>query len=160
MSTTERPTVDAILADTKAHGFEFYTDKVQQKDSAWNVPLVRHLDLDKIVATFGPRAILDSMDGTSRHVTNQRIARDIKADNATAKDVEIQRAIVENWLGMKSRKRTVIETPVYEWNGVKYPSAELRNADAKRDLVSQGFGEDMADLFIARLAGSAPVEQK
>jgi hypothetical protein len=159
MPTNETPTVAVILADTKAHGFEFFTDRVSKGDATWTVPLVRHLDVDLLRATFGDQLFLANMDGTSRHVTNQRIARDMKADNATAKDIAIQTAIVENMLGMKSKRRTVIETkvPTFEWDGVDYPNREERDEVALRALIADGYDEDMAKLFVARLTGTKTV---
>lgn len=154
MSTEQKPTVEEILANPTAHGFEFYTDKVAKGDVSWTVPLVRHLDLDKIEATFGKQSVLDSMDGTSRHVTNQRIARDTKSENATAKEVDIKRAIIENWLGMKSKRRSVIETPVYKYGGVKYETLEAMQDAARVDLVNQGYPEEMIEHFVSRLGAT------
>jgi hypothetical protein len=154
MPTNETPTVAAILANTLAHGFEWFTDRVSKGDATWTVPLVRHLDVDKLRATFGDQLFLANMDGTSRHVTNQRIARDMKADNATAKDIAIQTAIVENMLGMKSKRRTVVQEPVYEYAGVKYPNASDRDEAARRDLTEQGYPETMIEHFIARLSNT------
>lgn len=152
MSNETRPTVADIVANPTTYGFEWYSDKVSKGDATWTVPLVRHTDLDKIEATFGKQSVLDSMDGTSRHVTNQRIARDIKAENATAKDGEIKTAIIENWLGMKSKRRTVVETIVYEFGGVKFATREERDETAKRELTAQGFPPEMVEAFVARLS--------
>lgn len=154
MPTNETPTVAVILANTKAHGFEFYTDKVSKGDASWNVPLVRHLDVDLLRATFGDRFFLDSADGTSRHVTNQRIARDMKNDNATVKEDAIKIAIVENMLGMKTRKRTVVETkvPTYTFGGVEYTDRAEFEKDARKGLLEQGFPENMVEALIAAMA--------
>lgn len=154
MPTNETPTVAAILADTKSHGFEFYTDRVSKGDASWNVPLVRHLDVDLLRATFGDAFFLTNMDGTSRHVTNQRIARDMKADNATVKDLAIMTAIVENMLGMKTKKRTVVSVPDFSYGGVSYTNAAERDEAARRDLIAQGFPENMIDAFISRLSNT------
>jgi hypothetical protein len=161
MPTNETPTVAAILANTLAHGFEWFSDRVSKGDATWTVPLVRHLDVDKLRATFGDQLFLANMDGTSRHVTNQRIARDMKADNATAKDIAIQTAIVENMLGMKSKRRTVVETkvPTFEWDGVDYTDRAERDEVALRALIADGYDEDMAKLFVARLTGTKTVQK-
>lgn len=107
----------AILADPKAHGFEFFTDTVRHEGRAFNeAQLVRHLDVDLLRATFGDALVLTNMDGTSRHVTNQRINRDAwwnalgeTPSRKVTKD-ELQRLVVENMLGIvATRKTRVIE---------------------------------------------------
>lgn len=153
MSNTSQ-TVDAILANPEAHGFRFVDGKVSEKDATWRVPLVEHLDVDKLIATFGKASIIASLDGTSRHVTNQRIARDLMSEDATTKPDEIKRAIVENWLGMKSRRRTVVTEIVYEFGGVKYANRTERDEAARRAYTEDGYPENIVEKLVARLGGT------
>jgi hypothetical protein len=152
---TAKPTVADIVANPEAYGFAWYVGKVEKGDfGPWNVPLVRHLDVDLLRDTFGDRFWLDNADGTSRHVTNQRIARDMKADKPLTTDLAIKTAIVENMLGMKSKRRTVIETTVFSFGGVKYPTlAEMQEA-AREAYIHDGYPADMVEKLVARLGGT------
>lgn len=147
--------VAEIVANPKDYGFEWFTDNVAKGDNSWTVPLVRHLDVDLLRATFGDRFFLDSADGTSRHVTNQRIARDIMADNATAKPIQIQTAIVENMLGQKSKRRTVVETPTFPYGGVVYKTVEEMKAAATADLTEKGYPADLVKALVDNMTGVA-----
>jgi hypothetical protein len=155
MSNESKPTVAEIVANSVLYGFVWYIGKVEKGDNGpWDVPLVKHVDVDLLRATFGDRFFLESADGTSRHVTNQRIARDMKAEKPLTKDDAIKTAIVENMLGMKSKRRTVIETTVYSFGGVKYPTLEAMQ-DAARDAYTiDGYPEDMVEKLVARLGGT------
>lgn len=135
---TKAPTVAEIVANPQAYGFEWITDNVSKGDASWTVPLVRHLSEPLLVATFGERFFLDSANGTSRHVTNQRIARDMKDANATCKALEIQTAIVENMLGQKARRKTVvIQDHHYAADGNEYPTRELAIEASKAFYAAQ-----------------------
>lgn len=154
MSTDQTPNVAEIVANPKDYGFEWYTDNVQKGDRKWSVPLVRHLDIDLLRLTFGDQLFIQSMDGTSRHVTNQRIARDMKDDKPLVKDEAIKTAIVENMLGMKSKRRTVIETTVYAFGGVKYPTLEEMQEAARKAYTEDGYPENIVESLVARLGGT------
>jgi hypothetical protein len=117
-----QPTVDSILANPSAHGFSWYEDKVAKDNTDLGlVPLVRHENVDLLRATFGDKFFLDSADGTSRHVTNQRIGRDMRWSDRKGATVDaIKRAIVENMLGMKAKRggrvtivKEIVEKPVF-----------------------------------------------
>lgn len=110
--------VNDIVSNPERFGFSWYEDHVAKDGTDLGlVPLVRHLDVEKLRATFGDKFFLDSADGTSRHVTNQRIGRDMRwADRKAATPEAIKRAIVENMLGQKARRGgrvTIIEKPVF-----------------------------------------------
>lgn len=152
--SNEKPTVAEIVANPKAYGFEWFTDTVRKGDlGPWTVPLVRHTDVDLLRNTFGDRFFLDNADGTSRHVTNQRIGRDLKAEKPLTTELTIKTAIVENMLGMKSKRRTVVETEIFRYNGVKYDTIELMREAARDDLIAQGYPADMIEHFVNRLSG-------
>lgn len=152
---TEKPTVADIVANPAVYGFIWITGKVEKGDGGpWDVPLVKHVDVNLLRATFGDRFWLESADGTSRHVTNQRIARDMKSDKPLTKDDAIKVAIVENMLGMKTKRRTVIETTVYAFGGVKYANlAEMQEA-ARLQYIEDGYSDAQVERLVARLGGT------
>lgn len=110
------PSVDAIVAEPHLYGFVWYTDDVEKGGRTFKgAQLVKHVDVDLLRKTFGDTFFTASMDGTSRHVTNQRINRDAwwnalgETPSRNVTTDELRRLVVENMLGMKTaRRRTVI----------------------------------------------------
>jgi len=146
------PTVSEIVSNPKDYGFDWYTDKVQKGDlGPWYVPLVRHLDVDLLRLTFGDRLFLDSADSTSRHVTNQRIGRDMKADKPLTTELAIKTAIVENMLGMKTKRRTVIEITKYVWGGKEFSTREEAMEQAKADLTAKGYPAELIEDVVSSI---------
>lgn len=153
--SNEKPSVSDIVANPKNYGFEWYNDNVRKGDlGPWSVPLVKHIDVDLLRATFGDNFFIEQSNGTSRHVTNQRIGRDLKAEKPLTSELTIKTAIVENMLGMKSKRRTVTEVEVFRYNGVKYANIEEMRTAARADLVEAGYPADMIEHFVARLSGA------
>lgn len=137
---TNTPTVAEIVANPEAYGFAWYLDKVQKDGTVLdNVPLVKHLDVDKLRATFGDRFFLESADGTSRHVTNQRIVRDARYDDRKITVDALKTMIVENMLGQKSpRRRTVITERVFiGLDGKEYKTETEAQAASLAWMVDQ-----------------------
>jgi len=130
------PNVDHIVAHPELYGFVWLENQEVQKDGMVlkPVPLVKHNDLDLLRKNFGDGLVLAAMDGTSRHVTNQRIVRDAKwADRAVKTDV-LKRLIVENMLGQKTSRKvrvvTVTETRYEAMDGKTYATQlEMQQAN-------------------------------
>lgn len=148
---TKGPSVAEIVANPEKFGFVWTTDKVAKGDVSWNVPLVKHMDVDLLRATFGDTFFLASADGTSRHVTNQRIARDMKYEKATATDLQIKTAIVENMLGMKSKRRTVVEVKKYIWGGNEYDTRDAAVEQARADLAAKGYPAELIEDVVTSI---------
>lgn len=107
--------VAQIVSNPTAYGFDWISGKVAKNEMDLGyVPLVAHKDLNLLRQHFGDQMVLGAMDGTSRHVTNQRIARDMKFDNRKTSDLEIKTAIVENMLGKKATRKTVVVEKIVE----------------------------------------------
>lgn len=105
-------TVAEIVAKPELHGFVWFIGKVEKDGMVLdNVPLVKHTDVELLRKTFGDRMVLESMDGTSRHVSNQRVVRDAKWANRAIKVDDLKTLVVENMLGQKAgrRRQVVIE---------------------------------------------------
>ncbi len=138
------PNVAEIVSHPEKYGFSWYMDTVQKDGTVLPpVPLVKHLDVDLLRATFGDAVILASCDGTSRHVTNQRIARDMRWTNRAVSNDAIKTAIVENMLGMKAARRvTVVEKIVVKesflaLDGTKHETQESAQAASMAWLIDQ-----------------------
>ncbi len=134
--TNETPDVSHIIAHPELYGFVWLENQEVQKDGMVlkPVPLVKHNDLDLLRKNFGDGLVLAAMDGTSRHVTNQRIVRDAKwADRSVKTDV-LKRLIVENMLGQKTARKvrvvTVTETRYEAMDGKTYATQlEMQQAN-------------------------------
>jgi hypothetical protein len=153
MSNTQTPDVAYIVAHPTEFGFHWIEGKVQKGDlGPWSVPLVKHDDVDLLRATFGDEFFLNSADGTSRHVTNQRIARDMKAERPRCTADEIKTAIVQNQLGMKSRRtRTVVEVTKYSFGGKTFDKVEDAQAYAREVLTAKGYDEAIIEDIVATI---------
>lgn len=117
--TNATPDVSHIIAHPELYGFVWLENQEVQKDGMVlkPVPLVKHNDLDLLRKTFGDGLVLAAMDGTSRHVTNQRIVRDAKWADRNVKTDVLKRLIVENMLGQKTARKVRVVTvteKVYE----------------------------------------------
>ncbi len=137
--------VAEIVANPEPHGFAWYVGAVERDGQQFrNAQLVKHLDVDKLRATFGDAFFLASSDGTSRHVTNQAINRNAWWDNKTIKPDALKRLVVENMLGMKStRKRTVIvETKYMAADGQSYATEVEALAATRAWIVDQQLAQE------------------
>ena len=149
MPTNKTVDVADIVVNPEKYGFSWYTDKVQKGDlGPWDVPLVKHNDVDLLRATFGDSFFLASADGTSRHVTNQRIARDAKSERPLTTAETIKTAIVQNMLGMKS-KRTVVKETWYVFGGQKFAALAEAQDFARKVLTEKGLPEEMIEDLVA-----------
>jgi hypothetical protein len=110
--TNATPDVADIIAHPDAYGFVWLENQEVQKDGMVlkPVPLVKHNDLDLLRKHFGDALVLAAMDGTSRHVTNQRIVRDAKWADRNVKTDVLKRLIVENMLGQKAARKVRVVT--------------------------------------------------
>lgn len=152
--------IDAILANTEAHGFAFFTDSVEHEGRTFReAQLVRHLDVDKLRATFGDAFFFASMDGTSRHVTNQRINRTTwyaalgEEPSRKVTQDELRRLVVANMLGLKSARRKIVVTETkYEAFGKKFDTQEAATAYGVNVLREKGLDDEM----IADILGVTP----
>lgn len=134
--TNATPDVSHIIAHPELYGFVWLENQEVQKDGMVlkPVPLVKHNDLDLLRKNFGDSLVLAAMDGTSRHVTNQRIVRDAKWADRAIKTDTMKRLIVENMLGQKTARKvrvvTVTETLYEAMDGVKYATQlEMQQAN-------------------------------
>lgn len=103
----------AILADTKAHGFEFVLENLAKNDVALRqVPVIEVTDSAKFDA-LKPGVVLDAINGTSVKVSSQRVSRDYAYDNqrqATDKrDEAIRQKNVEWILGIKTTRTVEVQ---------------------------------------------------
>lgn len=135
------PSVAEIIASPEKYGFSWLEDQKVEKNGMQlkGVPLVKHNDVDLLTATFGKAFWIDSANGTSRHVTNQRIVRDARFENHNISVAALKQLIVENMLGQKSsRKRTVItETVFAALDGKTYPTLVEAQAASMAFMVDQ-----------------------
>lgn len=139
MPELSTPTVAEIVANPAAHGFVWFTGEVEKDGRTFkSAQLVKHIDVTLLRATFGDTFFTASMDGTSRHVTNQRINRDAwysalgETPSRVPTELQLRTLIVENMLGQKSaRRRTVvIETRYEAMDGKQYATQlEMQQAN-------------------------------
>jgi len=129
------PSVDDIIAHPEKYGFVWLENQKVEKDGMvlQPVPLVKHNDLDLLRKTFGDGLVLQAMDGTSRHVTNQRIVRDAKWAERSIKVDALKRLIVENMLGQKAARKRVVVT--VEKFSLMMPNGEFQTFDSKEQAI-------------------------
>jgi len=129
------PDVADVVSHPEKYGFVWLENQKVEKDGMVlsPVPLVKHNDVDLLRKTFGDSFFTESMDGTSRHVTNQRIVRDAKWSERSIKVDALKVLIVQNMLGQKSaRKRTVIIETKFS---LIMPDGEFKTFDSKEQAV-------------------------
>lgn len=113
--------VSAILADTKAHGFEFVTETVKQDGRPYPAEIVKPLDLAKFDAAF-PGVALEHLNGSSTRVGSQALSRNARGK---MKPAQLREANVKWLLGIEApTKREVFVGP----EGVDYDTREEAEA--------------------------------
>lgn len=100
--------IPQILADTQAWGFEFVSENLAKHDVALrNIPVI-HVTDSKKFDTLKPGIVQDGLNGTSTHVSSQRVGRDFAYENQRmAEDKRNQRIRelnVEWALGVKTQR--------------------------------------------------------
>lgn len=115
MPEDNTPTVAEIVAHPELHGFVWFTGEVDKGGRTFKAAqLVKHIDVTLLRNTFGDGFFTASMDGTSRHVTNQRINRDAwyaglgETPSRIPTELQLRTLVVENMLGQKSARRRAV----------------------------------------------------
>lgn len=110
---TLKPTLEAILADTLAHGFTFDVDGLEKNGVKLpNIPILRVTDSKLFDESF-PGTVLQHLNGQSTRVGSQRIGRDYAYDNQREphekRGEKIRRLNVEWLLGIKAARTVEVE---------------------------------------------------
>lgn len=147
--TNANISIDDVIDHPDRYGFVWLENQKVEKDGMvlTPVPLVKHNDLAKLTATFGDGLVLAAMDGTSRHVTNQRIVRDAKWANRSIDQRSLKRLIVENMLGQKAARKVrvveVIKKTFAGMDGQEYDTFEQMQAANLAWFVDQQQTRDL-----------------
>src|SRR5882762_4156262 len=110
--------VEEILADTKAHGFEFQSETVHQDGTPYKAEIVRITDVLLFEAAF-PGVIIKDENGSSRRVASQAISRNSRGKKSPR---QLWVANIKQLLGVE--EQTVREVEVYMFHGKRYDTAE------------------------------------
>ena len=141
MPEDTKVSVEEIVANPAAYGFEWFTATVEKDGRKFEAAqLVRHIDVNLLRQTFGDAFFLEQANGTSRHVTNQRINRDLwwnalgESPSRKVTRDELRIAVVESMLGRKAARRRTVVVETKFW--VMMPDGELKTFNSKEEAVA------------------------
>jgi hypothetical protein len=147
--------VAEIVSNPEAYGFTWGSDILHKDGKALGqCPYVIHRDLPKMREIFGDEYFLASANGTSRRVTDQRIARDLRWEDLSTKDDVIKTAIVQNMLGQISRRRGGVKTVTVTvetfkgLDGENYATELEMKQGNLAFMVGQGLPVDQAKIIL------------
>jgi len=136
--------INDIVDNPEKYGFTWGNFQVREGDMGpWDVPLPRHDNLELLRTSFGDHLF---MAKTSRHVTNQRIARDIMSRRPLTNARVIKVAIVQNMLGIRSRAVAAVKT--YLAGGQEFATRELAETFLREALTAKGYPADLIEDVI------------
>lgn len=134
MSTQRDEVIDGMLANPTAHGFDWEYGPLHKggMELTKSAPFIKHLDTALMQKHFGDSYFLDSANGQSARVRDQRVLREaIWDDKSVASDDEAQkRLVLAAALGRKATRRvTIVEREVIKRIYMADDGTEFENKD-------------------------------
>ena len=146
--TTTRPTVDAILAAPEQFGIGFDVEVLEkEKMQLPATPIVVHLDLAKIQATFGDAMLLYACNQTSWRVRDQSIAREMVWKDRSVSHDAIKRRQIEARFGIKAMPTRSKETFVAV-DGSKHSTSQEAQTHGLAVLAENGVTGEQARKIV------------
>lgn len=124
MSQDTTAKIAEILADTKAHGFEFSREIVKHEGRSYPAEIVKVLDLGKFEATF-PGVALGHLNGSSTRVGSQAISRNARGKKTPAQLFETN---VKWLLGIEEATTTTVYKVFVDGEWLEFDSQEEAEA--------------------------------
>lgn len=121
--------ISRIADNPSEYGFRWITQELAHRGiDLPDCPIPELEDLEKVLATFGPKFFLDMANGTSLRVHAQRIAREAVYEDRKVDRNEVKRDIVAFMFGTRrsrSSRTVVVEKAVFMApDGTKFETAE------------------------------------
>lgn len=120
MSTDMQAKITAILADTKAHGFEFSREIVKHEGRSYPAEIVKVVDLAKFEASF-PGVALGHLNGSSTRVGSQAISRGARGKKTPA---QLFDSNVKWLLGIEEATTTTVYKVLVDGQWLEFDSQE------------------------------------
>lgn len=148
MTDAKRPTVDEVLANPDAHGIGWEVQELEKdKMVLTNCPVVVHLDVEKIIASFGRDFIHHALEASnSPRVRDQAIARDAVYDKRDVNRDVIKRKQIEWRLGVRAPASRAPQWGGYD--GKQYGSLVEAQQASIAYLVDNGIDAEKAKTMV------------
>lgn len=131
-----------IVANPEAHGFTWGNGEVHRGTGPnavllrKNAPHIVHVNIDLVRETFGDDYFLNSANGTSARVRDQRVTRTALNADATVSNDDLKEKVIAAALGQRTRSvstRTVFAGP----NGTTFDTQDDAEAAWEEYIASK-----------------------